>query len=287
MMSSKIWPRIANSNKDSKLNIGEFEYLDQQIVRWQQELPDGLNYASRDQDSIDHVNNRLRVLLYLRANQTRILIGRQVLLSTNAIMENLSYANCVVDVAKDTIQVLSHLNQTTERYQNQQGLYNYFLVSALAALFLAVAHAPSQYGNNCRDEFYMALDLIRGFSSNSFVAKRLWKTIRVLKEIGPKIGLVVRNPTTDANDAHSSAAVAMAGLSGIPMDSLTVYPPPSSAMNDNYWRLMADDLSGLFEAAGNMPAYPPITERSPGIREMPPSLFDNQDGLSQAFKYLY
>jgi hypothetical protein len=298
-MSSRIWPRVANARKNVTPDIAELEYLDLQVVRWQQSLPEGLNYNRTEQDSTDLVNSRLSVLLYLRANQTRIIIGRQVLLSTAAIMENINYANCVVDVAKDTIQVLSNLNQTTETYRNQQGLYNYFLVSALVALFLAVAHAPAQYSSNCRDEFYLALDLVRGLSANSLVGKRLWKTIRVLKEVGPKIGLTIRNPSVVTADAHSTAAVAMASLAGHPMDNLTVYsqqqqqqqPPTDPALQswDN-WNVMADDLTNLFEAAGSMPGYTSgqTTERpvNGDGREMPP-LFDQQNGLSRAFRDLY
>lgn len=298
-MSSKTWPRVANSRNNVAPDIGKLEYLDLQVVRWQQSLPEGLNYTRAEQENADRANSRLRVLLYLRANQTRIIIGREVLLSTTAIMENIDYANCVVGVAKDTIQVLSDLNQTTETYRKQQGLYNYFLVSALAALFLAVAHAPAQYSSSCRDEFYLALDLVRCLSANSFVGKRLWKTIRVLKEVGPKIGLTVRNPAVDTADAHSTAAVAMAGLAGHPMDNLTVYsqqqqqqqPPTDPALQswDN-WNGMADDLTSLFEAVGNMPSYVQgqSTDRSVNGdgREMP-SLFSNQDGLSRAFRGLF
>jgi hypothetical protein len=297
-MGARIWSRVTNGYRNINVDIGELEYSDLQVVRWQQGLPESLNYTKIEQDGADTVNSRLRVLLYLRANQTRILIGRQVLMSTSAIMENLGYANVVVGVAKDTIQVLTHLNQTTETYRKQQGLYNYFLISALAALFLAVAHAPAQFSNNCRDEFHMALDIVRGVSSNSFIGKRLWKTIRVLKEIGPKIGLIKRNAaTTDGpTDAHSDAAVAMAGLAGHPMDNISIYPPiptsTSEAGNQGWdnWEIMADDLSGLFEAAGNMSGPVTTAERANGTgpRDMA-NLFTSStpDGLSRAFKDLF
>jgi hypothetical protein len=294
-MGARIWSRVTNGYKNTNVDIGELEYSDLQVVRWQQSLPESLNYTKMEQDGADTINTRLRVLLYLRANQTRILIGRQVLMSTSAIMENLNYANVVVGVAKDTIQVLTHLNQTTETYRKQQGLYNYFLISALAALFLAVAHAPAQFSNTCRDEFHMALDIVRGVSSNSFIGKRLWKTIRVLKEIGPKIGLIKRNLASDGpTDAHSDAAVAMAGLAGHPMDNISIYPPvPTSESGNNQgwdnWEIMADDLSGLFEAAENMSGPVTSVERSNGSgpRDMANLFTSTPDGLSRAFKDLF
>jgi len=159
------------------------------------------------------------------------------------------------------------MNQTTDLYRTQQVMFNYFLVSALAVLFLAVCHAPAQFVENCKEEFYMALELVRGLSANSYVSKRLWRTVGMLKEVGPRIGLKVRSgnegylqpqgqqeqdqqgqqqqsirrrstSTTatavsapqqqqhprsfDAEeDAHSSAAVAMAGLAGHAVDGWT------------------------------------------------------------------
>ena len=66
----------------------------------------------------------------------------------------------------------------------------------------------------------MALDLVKGFSNKSFVSKRLWRTIKGLKEVGPKLGLspdVIGNGANGnmgTEDPHSSAALAMAGLAG-------------------------------------------------------------------------
>jgi hypothetical protein len=99
-------------------------------------------------------------------------------------------------------------------------LVNYFLTSALAVLFLAVAHAPAEFNTQVRDEFHMALDLVRGLSTTSYVSKRLWKTIKMLKEVGPRLGLNI-NINNEPSDAHSSAAVAMAGLAGHQVDEMT------------------------------------------------------------------
>ena len=60
----------------------------------------------------------------------------------------------------------------------------------------------------------MALDLVKGFSNKSFVSKRLWRTIKSLKEVGPKLGLSQDLNNLGPEDPHSSAALAMAGLAG-------------------------------------------------------------------------
>jgi len=90
----------------------------------------------------------------------------------------------------------------------------------LAVIFLAVSHAPAEFCRQTRDEFYAAIELIRGFNAKSFVARRLWRTVRGLKEMGDKIGLLARGGMNEAEQGEQErAAVAMAGLAGHRVDS--------------------------------------------------------------------
>ena len=198
---------------------------------------------------------RLRVLLYLRMNHLRILIYRPVLHSASSIVENQGHARTVVDIARDTIRILARLNQTSDIYRTQQITFNWFLVAALAVLFLAVCHAPGEFSREVRDEFYLALDLINGFSAHSYISMRLWKSIKGLRKIAEKLGVFGRNNGTDARDPHSNAAVAMAGLAGHPMENMSVYGPTvgtiselgNSPMNGLQ---ISHELTNLFEAVG-------------------------------------
>lgn len=121
-------------------------------------------------------------------------------------MANPVHAQRVVDLAKDTIQYLSHLNNTTNLYRRVQVFYHQFLTSAVAVVFLASVHAPVRFSAVCREEFYLALDLVKDLSAKSWVSKRLWRTIRSLKDVAPRFGL---DPD---DDPHSSAALGMIGL---------------------------------------------------------------------------
>ncbi|THV44094.1 hypothetical protein BGAL_0736g00020 [Botrytis galanthina] len=221
-IGSKVWKSICSFSPTPSTNIitEELSYLDYQITQWQKTIPPHLQLsAAAAPQASSRATHRLQILLYLRANQMRILIYRPVLHSASSIQEHIQHASTVVEFAKDTIRVLTHLNQTTDIYRVQQVCFNYFLISALAVIFLASCHAPVTFSSICRDEFYMALDLVKGFSNKSFVSKRLWKTIKSLKQVAPKLGL---SPTTNnhhngalgADDAHGSAALAMAGLAG-------------------------------------------------------------------------
>ncbi|KAF2856067.1 fungal-specific transcription factor-like protein [Plenodomus tracheiphilus IPT5] len=275
IIGSKVWKSVADVALQEKINKEDVSFLDFQVLNWHRSIPDPLKFTHPDSglqaDPPTRTIHRLQVVLYLRANQMRILIYRPVLHTATTIMSNLEFAHVVVKVAKDTIRILTYINQTSDIYRCQQTMFNYFLISALAVLFLAVAHAPAEFSAQSRDEFYMALELVRGLSSNSYVSKRLWKTIKTLKEVGPRLGLAIHqhhgsHHGLDArDDAHSSAAVAMAGLAGHQVDELALFGSSAanaashghghdaSARNGGGLDTphgMASDLTTLFEAAG-------------------------------------
>ncbi len=268
-ISSKVWCSVSNiEGSRSEIKKDNIGYLDYQILEWQKRIPKSLRFVpSANAPGLNRGERRLQLLIYLRTNQMRILIYRPVLHSATSIMENRHYAQSVVEVAKDTIRVLTRINQTSDIYRTQQACFNYFLVSALAVLFLAVSHTPVEFNSQVRDEFYMALDLIKGFSTKSYISKRLWMTIKGLKEVGPKLGLVSQPSHPDVIDPHSSAAVAMAGLAGHPVDEMAIFPPnqgPSTLDNSpmNGQRL-SYEFANLFEAAGGYGSV--VTSSGPGI----------------------
>ncbi|KUL84464.1 hypothetical protein ZTR_06147 [Talaromyces verruculosus] len=116
-------------------------------------------------------------------------------------------------------------------------------------------HAPGEFSREVRDEFYLALDLINGFSAHSYISMRLWNSIKGLRKIAEKLGVFGRNTGTDARDPHSSAAVAMAGLAGHPMENMSVYGPTMGTISElgnspmNGLQI-SHELTNLFEAVG-------------------------------------
>lgn len=293
IIGSKVWRSVANADaSQNNIDKEDIGFLDFQVLNWHRSIPESLKFVHPDSGrSVEPSSrglHRLQVALYLRANQMRILIYRPVLHTATSIMENLEFAHTVVKVSKDTIRILTYINQTSDIYKTQQTMFNYFLISALAVLFLAVAHAPAEFSSQCRDEFYMALELVRGFSSNSYVSKRLWKTIKVLKEVGPRLGLNVSN--NDTADAHSSAAVAMAGLAGHPVDELAIFSNGRNGHNLDTPHGMASDLTSLFEAAGG---YSDVLRNGFGLTSAEMSngefatAFGQEDELSRIMRDLF
>jgi len=301
-IASKVWYSGLGLNGASDIKKGDMDYLNYQVLNWQKAIPDSLQFyhpdSGKEVDGGSRAIRRLRLTLYLRANQMRILIYRPVLHSATSIMENRENAQTVVDVAKDTIRVVTRVNQSSDIYRTQQQLYNYFLVSALAVLFLAVSHAPVEFNRHVRDEFYMALDLVKGFSTKSYLSKRLWKTIRGLREVGEKLGLLSRMGGPDAGDAHSNAAVAMAGLAGHPMEQLSMYPNDMSNSPMNGLQ-MSHELTNLFEAVGGYGNFMGVNSTGDGLNgfvttegdmqngEGVPAVFGNEDEFARIMGELF
>ena len=259
-IGSRVWRSVAGSDgRDSEVEIKkeDVEYLDYKVLQWQKSIPPDLQLPPPGgQVPNSRALHRLQVILYLRCNQMRILIHRPVLHSSTSILSNLSYSRTVVNLAKDTIHHLTTLNRTTDIYRAQQVCFNYFLISALAVLFLASCHAPVEFSAACKAEFYDALELVKGFEGRSYVSKRLWRAIRGLKEVGPRLGL-----EQDNGQAEHETALAMAGLAQGHKGGMDMHG--GAGMNEGFGGMgngngnsppingfqMSTEMTNLFEAA--------------------------------------
>ncbi|KAG4434544.1 hypothetical protein IFR05_009960 [Cadophora sp. M221] len=212
-LSSKIWELVAGFNSKS-IEAENVNYLDFQVQRWRESLPPSLQLVTStsgsrssptpSQNHNDHSpqsRQRLQVLLYLRANHMRILVHRHNILSSQSIASNKPGAHLVTTIAKDTIRLLVLMRETSTIYETQQPSFNYFLISALAAIFLAVCHDPAEFSAGCRDEFFSALELLKVLSSQGASAKRLWKSLRGLRSVAPRLGLTPRESEMLDGDA--------------------------------------------------------------------------------------
>ncbi|WDK18174.1 fungal specific transcription factor domain-containing protein [Colletotrichum graminicola] len=193
-IGDKVWATSYNSARATgPTRDDEVSYILYRIDQWFEDLPEDLRFCSHQQTTrpapVSRGLRRLQLLLHLRANQMKILLLQPFLHSTSSLQVNRSKVQLLVNLAKDTIQRLNFLNQSTDIYQNQQMCFNHFLVSALGVIFLVVALAPAEHAAFVRDEFHMALDLIRGLSARSYVSSRLWRRISDLRLAWRRLGL--------------------------------------------------------------------------------------------------
>lgn len=184
-LCSKLWDAIPPFGASCQsIPSDVVNDLDSSTQTWLESIPPHLQmrhprafYSTRSQPRVLH---RLRALLYLRGNLTRISIYQHHLMSAATIRADLPRAKIAVDLAQDTVQVLVHLNATSDIYSRQQNAFNYFLLSAFAVISLAICHAPNLFAAGCTQSFIDAIGLVRGFSRHSIASRRLWKSIRGL-----------------------------------------------------------------------------------------------------------
>ncbi|KAJ5692776.1 hypothetical protein N7462_002199 [Penicillium macrosclerotiorum] len=187
-LGTKIWGLVVGWPNRSREAISEgCALLDAQVQQWVRSIPRELRFdpnwrSPAGSEQTDRVM-MLQVLLALQANQLRILVYRQNLLSSERIAEDPSGASVAVETAKSTIHMLDYFSRVSNIYFQRPEPFNYFLISALAALFLAVLHAPARYSHTCRPEFYSAIDMVRRSATRARTSRRLQKIIYSLKRI--------------------------------------------------------------------------------------------------------
>ncbi|RHZ49828.1 transcription factor domain-containing protein [Aspergillus thermomutatus] len=223
-LSTKIWGLVVGWRNRPRAATADYcSYLDFQVQQWVQSIPPELRFDPTQSQPQSQRAGRaamvtpqpqaqshtqtdsmmmLQVLLALQANQLRILVYRQNLLSSESIESNVSGASTAVETAKSTVHMLDFFSRVSPLYFQRPEPFNYFLISALAALFLAVLHAPARFSQVCRPEFYAAVDMVRRSSTRARTSRRLQKIIKSLKMIWMNLGAQRPKESVQKNGAN-------------------------------------------------------------------------------------
>ncbi|KAL1840502.1 hypothetical protein VTJ49DRAFT_415 [Mycothermus thermophilus] len=274
-VAAKIW-RLVDYFEPAvirELKPHDFEERDREILDWYESVPAEVRTDPSAGDQLRlpsgrHDLQRLRIWTWLRLTQVRIWLYTPVLHSATSIAENEPLARKVVEMSKQTIRLLTRLNNETDLYRRMQVFYHQFLTSSIAVLFLASTHAPLQFSAICRDEFYMGLELIKEMSARSWISQRVWRTIRSLRAYAPKLGLedntmarrYPQQPGSSTSSGHSpgvpptqlsGAASSRAGSNGPAVTSpMSVTPGAGQPMQmddpNNGLRLQSE-MSRIYE----------------------------------------
>ncbi|KAJ5372857.1 hypothetical protein N7517_004863 [Penicillium concentricum] len=191
-ISSKVWYSGLGTGEVSKLRRDCMENLDSQVLQWQEQMPESLKCPNpySVEIGLHTISRRLQIQMVVRKNVMRTLIYRPILYSYANIKHNMSQAVLCVHLAKDTIRILYQTHKVTKIYKAQQTLFNFFILSSLAIIFLACFHDPADFCSCVQEEVSMALELVKAFNTKSRVAKRLWKAIQDLREVGERLGVL-------------------------------------------------------------------------------------------------
>lgn len=187
-LSAKIWGLVVGWSGRSREATSEgCALLDAEVQQWVHSIPSELRFDPgwRSPGGSEHTDRdmMLQVLLALQANQLRILAYRQNLLSSERIAEDMDGASTAVETAKSTVHMLDYFSRVSNVYFQRPEPFNYFLISALAAFFLAALHAPARFSQTCRPEFYTAINMVRRSATRARTSRRLQKIIHSLKRI--------------------------------------------------------------------------------------------------------
>ncbi|KAL7943929.1 hypothetical protein V8C42DRAFT_327203 [Trichoderma barbatum] len=162
------------------------DFLDFRVVQWKRNLPIKLHYDNSkkyDAARVDRGEYRIRLLLYLRANQMRTIIHRT---SANRLASNNldpSTVNVLAEVSHDTIRTLVRLADETDIYHAQHKTYNHFLESALSSMLLVLGSINDDANRaSCLQDAFDAVELIQRLSLTSPVSQRLLERLRNIHE---------------------------------------------------------------------------------------------------------
>ncbi|KAJ4327902.1 hypothetical protein N0V84_001713 [Fusarium piperis] len=162
------------------------DFLNFRVVQWQQNLPQGLYFSGID-DKFDLVKEKrgeykMRLALYLRANQMRIIIHRKFMARSELDVINATEANVMASITRDSIRVLLQLARDTDIYIAQQKTFNHFLETALSSLLLIMCSTEDLKRFSYLSDVVEALELVEQLASQSAIMQNMWCKMQSIKE---------------------------------------------------------------------------------------------------------
>lgn len=162
------------------------DYLQFRVIQWQQNLPRRLQFRGIDDKFNVATEKRgdykLRLMLYLRANQMRTIILRKAASRFGSHNIDTSNFQVMLQVARDSIQVLARLAKETDIYHAQHKTFNHFLETALSSLLLATCYASPDQSKSCLPDVITATQLIHRLARESLITRRLRDKLQTIRK---------------------------------------------------------------------------------------------------------
>ncbi|KAF5010522.1 hypothetical protein FDECE_3339 [Fusarium decemcellulare] len=186
-ISSEVQRSVLRPSSDeAALSSSKRDFLIFRLVQWQQNLPQELRFSGIN-DKFDPAKERrgeykLRLALYLRANQMRIIIHRKFLTKPGSNRFDLSDANAMASITRDSIRVLLQLARETDIYLAQQKTFNHFLETALSSLLLIMCSTEDLKRFSPFSDVVDALELVEQLSGQSAIMQNLSDKLQGIKD---------------------------------------------------------------------------------------------------------
>ncbi|KAF2092699.1 hypothetical protein NA57DRAFT_10525, partial [Rhizodiscina lignyota] len=125
-VGAQLWESVLDSRGKVKTAFkdDDFDFMEFQIQRWQQALPEELRpelvAASLQRNrpkAVSDINTfSTRILLYLRANQIRIMVHRPILFSIQTASAHQPRIESLINIARDQIDKLVQVDRMSDVY---------------------------------------------------------------------------------------------------------------------------------------------------------------------------
>lgn len=155
------------------------------------------------------------------------------LFSLDTITQNTELSHKAVASASDTIQSCKKLQMTTTIYQLQAVHFNYFVLSAVAALYLAVRHAPLEFSASFKDIF-TGLDILKSYRTSGRLNDRVKALETAMMRLGyDPMGLGPQLRLNDTSSSHQKSPELQSRWLEVPEagDELMALTPISSLIS--------------------------------------------------------
>ncbi|KAI5459327.1 hypothetical protein BGZ63DRAFT_426613 [Mariannaea sp. PMI_226] len=171
-------PTVSESTRD---------FLNFRVVQWQRNLPSQLQFRGvgdkLDESKESRGEYKMRLVLYLRANQMRTLIYRKLAVQAERNNFSPSSANIMGQIAQDTLRILIDLARETTIYHTQHKTFNHFLETALSSLLLVMCCPGVTQTVSCLGDVIEAIELVQQLSTQSPITRRLGDKLQGIQDV--------------------------------------------------------------------------------------------------------
>ncbi|KAI8650652.1 Fungal-trans domain-containing protein [Fusarium keratoplasticum] len=245
------------------------DFLNFRVVQWQQNLPQGLCFSGID-DKFDPAKEKrgeykMRLALYLRANQMRIIIHRKFMARSELNTIDATEANVMASITRDSIRVLMQLARDTDIYIAQQKTFNHFLETALSSLLLIMCSTEDLKRFSYLSDVVEALELVEQLASQSAIMQNMWCKMQSIKEAIKDIQTKLSGETSshcgqadkephEAGVVEQEPQIAIGPMSPTEMMMVATAIPPAPNLMEEF-----DSFEALEEAGGlNFANFPEL-----------------------------
>lgn len=178
----------------------ERDFLDYRTVQWRENITKTLRFSGID-DKFDperekRAKYRLRVVLYLKASQLRMLILRRWAAKPGGNTFDDTGTNKVAEIARESIRIILNLATATDIRRYQHRMFNHFIQVALSSLLLALNANKQIDATAFIEDVHDAMELLKRLSFHSPITLKLMDKLGWVREVVEKIRKEKMDPNT-------------------------------------------------------------------------------------------